>query len=262
VAKRGQPLAHAGEQVHVEVGDHVGLLVGGDREDEPPRVDDHAAPAGPVARRVLADLVGGDHEGLVLDRARPEKDLPVVARGGECERGRHGEDAGAAQREAPVELWEANVVADAHAHLDAVGGRGENRFRSWILVLGFGVAGAVDLNVEEVQLAVDRRDLAVGADVDRRVVRFLRAVDALGDRTGDQVDAQLARRGARPRDRLAVERLSARAQVGAGAEHRPLLWQDDELCAVGRRRADVPVRAREVAFDVVGRVDLNRCSAH
>ena len=56
------------------------LAVGGLRQDDAPRVDDHRAPAGPQSRRVLADLVGGDDEALVLDRARAQQDLPVVAR--------------------------------------------------------------------------------------------------------------------------------------------------------------------------------------
>ena len=41
-----------------------------------------------MPRPVLADLVGGDDERLVLDRARAQEDLPVVARGGERERAR------------------------------------------------------------------------------------------------------------------------------------------------------------------------------
>jgi hypothetical protein len=59
------------------------------------------------------------------------------------------------------------------------------------------------------QLAVDRGDLAVGADVDRGVAQLLLALDALGDRAGDQVDAQLARGRTCPRDRLAVPRRSS-----------------------------------------------------
>jgi hypothetical protein len=60
----------------------------------------------------------------------------------------------------------------------------------------------------------------------------------------------------------AVERLGARPQVVAGAEDRPLLRQDDQLGALGRGRADVPVRAGEVGVDVVCRVDLDRGGAH
>ena len=60
------------------------------------------------------------------------------------------------------------------------------------------------------------RDLAVGADVDARVAELRLALDALGDRAGDQVDAELAGDRAGPRDRRAVERLSACAEVLSG----------------------------------------------
>ena len=66
-------------------------------------------------RRRRADLVGGEDEGLVLDRPRPQQHLPVVAPGGSGEGGGHGEQAGAAQGEDPEELREAQVVTDAEA---------------------------------------------------------------------------------------------------------------------------------------------------
>ena len=44
--------------------------VGRAGEHDAPRVDDQRPPTGAHARRVLADLVGGDHERLLLDRAR------------------------------------------------------------------------------------------------------------------------------------------------------------------------------------------------
>ena len=69
---------------------------------------------------VLADLVGGDDEALVLDRAGAQQHLPVVARRREREGGRQREHARAAQREDPEQLGEAQVVADGHAQLGAV----------------------------------------------------------------------------------------------------------------------------------------------
>ena len=57
---------------------------------------------------------------------------------------------------------------------------------------------AADLDVEHVDLAVGRAVLAVGPDVDARVRAARGALDALGDRAGDEVDAELARRRARP----------------------------------------------------------------
>ena len=49
------------------------------------------APVRGGAVGVRADLVGRDHEGLVLDRPRAQERLPVVLAGGGRERGRHGE---------------------------------------------------------------------------------------------------------------------------------------------------------------------------
>ena len=83
------------------------------REHDAPRVDDHRAPAGADARRVLADLVRGDDERLALDRAGAQQDLPVVARRRERERGRDGDDLRALHGEDPVQLGEADVVTDA-----------------------------------------------------------------------------------------------------------------------------------------------------
>ena len=86
---------------------------GGDGEHHAPGVDDRRAPEGAEVRRRLADLVGGEDEGLVLDRPRPQQHLPVVAAGGQGEGRGDGDQAGAAHGEDPVELGEAEVVADA-----------------------------------------------------------------------------------------------------------------------------------------------------
>ena len=80
-----------------------------------PGVDDRRVAVGVEVRRRLADLVGGEDEGLVLDRPRAQQHLPVVAAGGGGEGRGNGEEAGAAQGEDPVELGEAQVVTDAQA---------------------------------------------------------------------------------------------------------------------------------------------------
>ncbi len=69
-------------------------------------------------RRRLADLVGGDDEELVLDRPGAQQDLPVGAAGDRGEGGGDGDDAGAAQRQDPVQLGEAQVVTDGQPELD------------------------------------------------------------------------------------------------------------------------------------------------
>ena len=49
------------------------------------------------------------------------------------------------------------------------------------LVVGLAIDGPIDLDVEHVDLAVGRLDLAVGPDVQRGVAQLGLAVDALGD---------------------------------------------------------------------------------
>ena len=85
-------------------------------EDRPPRVDHHAAAEAGAARLVVADLAGRHHEALVLDRPRPQQHLPVVPPGVHHERRRHHQQLRAAgDGQLPVELREAQVVADRQA---------------------------------------------------------------------------------------------------------------------------------------------------
>ena len=105
---------------------------------------------------MVADLVGGDHEALVLDRPRAHAAPPsdrawsasVKAAGTVITSApRSGED--------PVELGEAQVVADAHAQLERRRrARSRRSRRPGSSVDGLGVHGAVDLDVEQVDLAV------------------------------------------------------------------------------------------------------------
>jgi hypothetical protein len=172
---------------------------------------------------VDADLVGGDDEGLVLDRA---------------------------------------VVADGQPRLGAVGEGRRDGLVARLLGLGLAVLDAVDDDVEHVDLAVDGLDLAVGADMDRGVRELVAALAALDDRAGDEVDPELARRVARPRDRRAVERLGAVAIVLGRSEHVELLRQDDQVGAVRGGRAREDVGRGEIAALVLGRVQLHDGSAH
>ena len=105
-------------------------------------------------------------------------------------RAAHGED--------PVELGEAQVVADRQPQLDAVGGLREDDLIARLLELGLAVGAPADLHVEHVQLAIDRPELALRIDVHRGVGELLLPRDALEDRAGDEIDAQLARDRARP----------------------------------------------------------------
>ena len=108
-------------------------------------------------RRRRAELVRGDHEGLVLDRPGAQQHLPVVASGGQRERRGHGEQPRAADGEDPVELGEAQVVADAEPDLDP-GRLGDDDLVAGLLARRLAVADPADVDVEHV-------DLAVGGDV-------------------------------------------------------------------------------------------------
>ena len=81
VGERRQRAADPVLALEVELGGDEALLVGRLRQDDAPGVDDHRAAVGAVVRRRVADLVGGDHEDLVLDRPRAQQDLPVVLAG-------------------------------------------------------------------------------------------------------------------------------------------------------------------------------------
>ncbi len=89
-------------------------------------------------------------------------------------------------------------------------------------MVGLAVGDAVDVDVEEVQLAVGGPVGAVGADVDAGVAQPP-VLATLGDRAGDEVDPQLARDVAGPGQRRPVEPLGVLAQDLAGAERGPLL---------------------------------------
>ena len=207
-------------------------------------------------RRRLADLVGGEDEDLVLDRPGPQQHLPVVAAGGRGEGRGHRDQAGAAHGEDPVELGEAQVVADGQADVGQLADRRDDDLRARLLVLGLAVGDAADVDVEHVDLAVDGEVGAVGADQHRGVEGLLPG--PLGDAPGEQVDAELARPLAGGAEAGAVERLGAGEQRLAAGEQVPLLRQRDELGAVGGGGADEALGGGEVASLLVGRVELYR----
>ena len=195
---------------------------------------------------MLADLVGGDHERLVLDRPRPHERLPVVARRRQREGGRDRDDPRTPDGEDPVELGEAQVVADRQSEPHAAGRLREHDLLAGLLELGLAVDAPADLDIEHVHLAVDGADLARGVDVHRGVRELLPPAQLLEDRAGDDLDAQLARGLARPGHGGTVERFGRFAQLLLGAHRGPLLGEYDQLSALGGRRAREPVGGGEV----------------
>ena len=186
----------------------------------------------------------------------------MLARGREREGGGDGDDARAAARELAVELGEAQVVTDAQAQLDAAGGARDDDLVARLVGVGLAVAGPADLDVEHVDLAVGRARLAVGAEVHGGVADAVGALDVLGDRAGDEVDAELARGVTRPRQRGAVERLGAGGGLLGAREHGPFLGQDDEIRARRGGGARESVRGLEVAVAVRSRVELHSSGPH
>ncbi len=100
-----------------------------------------------------------------------------------------------------------------------------------LLVLGVGVGSAVDLDVEQMELAVDGAQLAVGSDVHAGVAVLLGPGPSFHERAGDEIEAEFPGHRARPADRLAVKGLGAGAQMLGLTEHSPLLGQADQFRA-------------------------------
>ena len=205
-----------------------------------------------------ADLVGGDHERLVLDRARPHERLPVVARRRQRERRRQRDHARPAHGEDPVELGEAQVVADRQPQLDAVGGLREHDLLARLLELGLAVGAPADLDVEHVHLAIHRPDLALRVDVHGGVGELL-AGPATRSRIEPATRSTPSSRAIARAHAIAgaVERLGRRAQLLLGAHRRPLLGQHDQLRAVGRRRAREAIGDGHVRDLIGGGVELD-----
>jgi hypothetical protein len=213
-----------------------------------------------VGRR-LADLSGGDDEHLVLDRACSDQHLPVIPAGALRERGGDGDQAGPAEGEAPVQLWEPEVVADAQTDQDAA------RIADRDLVPGLlnrrlAVRHVPDVHVEHVDLAIDRAGQAIRSEHHRGVRKLLPSRNSLGDASGDQVNPEFARPTCGGGEGRPIEWLGRGGERLRRPESRPLLGQDDEFSSVGGRGAHQPLRDLEVAVVLVRGVELYGCDSH
>src|SRR5207237_6623768 len=111
----------------------------------------------------------------------------------------------------------------------------DDRLLGRFLGLRLAVDIALDLDVEEVDLAVDAQHLAVGAERDRRVRELLAAFAELRDRAADERDPVAARPAGHRLDRLAaLQRLRGGVEYVRLADRVPLLREDDDIGA-GRR---------------------------
>ena len=115
-AERVEALAWC-EVTRSKVPDGVGSLP----EHGTPRIDHHAAAKAGTPWLVVADLAGRCHVALVLDRPGPQQHLPVVPPGVQHEGGGHHQQLRpAGDGQVPVQLGEAQVVADRQADAYAV----------------------------------------------------------------------------------------------------------------------------------------------
>ena len=177
----------------------------------------------------------------------------------------HGDHLGAAHGEDPVQLGEAQVVADAHPQPDAVGQLRDD-----------------DLDRRAARSRTPRRGRrrprrrTCGSCGRRRGARrrgrrgrscwraLLLAGDALDDRAGDagrsRARAAIAARPARSPGRRAAGRRRAICSPVPSTLH----FSGSTTSSAPRRGglADEPVGGREVAIGVVGRVELDRAGAH
>src|SRR5437588_3348486 len=94
------------------------------------------------------DLVGRDHEALILDRARPHQHLPVIARRRQGERRRDRDYVGSPADQRAVQLRKADVVTDAESNPGAVPELGYGDLVAGLLLAGLLICDAVDLDVK------------------------------------------------------------------------------------------------------------------
>ena len=126
--------------------------------------------------------------------------------GRERETARHRDDLGAGESQAAIEFGEAQVVTDAKPDCAA---RRVCRDDLAARELDVGLLdrhAARQIDVEEMDFAIDGHMSAVGADQHGRVVALGLAGRVLGYRAGDDMQAELAGQARNRRQRFALER--------------------------------------------------------
>ena len=113
--REGDPLSDLPEPIEIDLREAEPLSVPSVSEDEPPRIDNEAVPVTlSLPCSVMASpLTGSEHITLGLDRSSAEERMPVIFSGRRGERGGDEEELSALISERTVELWEAEVIADA-----------------------------------------------------------------------------------------------------------------------------------------------------
>jgi len=184
-----------------------------------------------------------------------------VGGAGEVREGRrHEQHFGAAQRQGAIQLGEAHVVADreAEGHGDPRPGHDPRRDH---LVAGHEIVRlAIDrgtrYGVEQVDLAVDGKDLALRPEQHGSVEGAIRTRGPFVVRSGEDMDAVLGGKAGEHGVAWPVDRLGAREDAGAVPLEGPRLGQGDQLGAGAGRLAYQPARRGDVGHHVRGRVEL------
>src|SRR5271156_2044403 len=159
-----QLAAHALLVLEIDRSDDDALLIGGAGNHASPRIDDHRIAVVAVAVDVGAELGRRDHISLVLDRAGAQQRLPMRLAGGEGERARDRDNLCAGKSEAAIEFREAKVIADAESDRAERSRAGDDVGAG---KLGVGLAhryAAREIDVEEMNLAIDCHSSAGGAE--------------------------------------------------------------------------------------------------
>ena len=150
-------------------------------------------------RRERTDLAGADDEYLIFDGAGPKEELPVgrSRRVGEC--GRNCDHGGPGEGQHPVELGEADVVAEGQSEDDPgsgfLGAHSSEGDHTDLVTggdrVGLPERDASQGHVEEMDLPIGGEQGSVGPDQAAGVGHpVVGATTALGKAAGHQVDRQ------------------------------------------------------------------------
>ena len=182
-------------------------------QDLAPRADDQRMAIGGPAGIVGAALGGRYHEAAGFDGAGAQQHMPVGAAGRNGEGGRHGQDRSARLGQRPVQIAEAQVVADGHADAAPRGLR-QHRLVAGAERRRLAVALAIgEIDVEHVDLVVARRDGAIRAEQQAAVGGAILIVEPDRERTGQQPGAGPTRQILEEGDRRMVRAPALPAQA-------------------------------------------------
>src|SRR6202158_3097147 len=181
MGERRQLAPHPHKVVEIDRRDHHAFLVRGPSDYATPRIDDYRVAVVAEAVGVGAELRRRDDVSLVLDRTGANQRVPMRLAGRESEAARNRDDLGAAKGQAAVKLWEAQIVADAETDSTERRARGDDLATRQLYVGLLDGDAARQVNVEEMDFAIDSQARAVGSDQRGRVVAAVLAGHVLGD---------------------------------------------------------------------------------